>query len=95
MSLVVAFTMGLALWHFTVFMPEHEYRFWGGIVGALLVSVAGAMVAGTAFWLASGRTVGETDLITALVAVPGALVGIAIGYIVGTRADRGTTLPAE
>ncbi len=24
--------MGLAIWHFTIFLPD---RFWGGIVGAL------------------------------------------------------------
>ncbi len=33
MALLVWFTMGIALWHFTVFLPE---RFWQGIVGAFL-----------------------------------------------------------
>ena len=33
MALLVWFTMGIALWHFTVFLPD---RFWQGIVGALI-----------------------------------------------------------
>ena len=36
MSLVVWAMMGIAVWHFTVFVPD---RFWGGIVGAFLVAV--------------------------------------------------------
>ena len=35
MSLVVWVMMGIAVWHFTVFVPD---RFWGGIVGAFLVA---------------------------------------------------------
>ena len=33
MSMVVWVMMGIAIWHFTVFVPD---RFWGGIVGAFL-----------------------------------------------------------
>ena len=29
--------MGLAIWHFTIFLPD---RFWGGIVGAFIGSLA-------------------------------------------------------
>ncbi len=36
MALLVWFTMGIALWHFTVFLPDH---FWQGIVGAFLGAV--------------------------------------------------------
>ena len=36
MALLVWFTMGIALWHFTVFLPD---RFWQGIVGAFLGAV--------------------------------------------------------
>ena len=43
MSILVWFTLGVALWHFTVFVPD---RFWGGIVGAFIGSAAGAMVSG-------------------------------------------------
>ena len=52
MAAVVWFTVGIALWHFTVFVPD---RFWGGIVGALLGAIAGAMVTGAIAQIASGR----------------------------------------
>jgi hypothetical protein len=82
-SLLVWFTMGIALWHFTVFVPD---RFRGGIVGAFVGAIAGAMLSGAIAQIASGRSIGDTDLITALVAVPGALVGLAVVYGIGMRA---------
>ena len=62
MAALVWFTMGVALWHFTVFLPD---RFWGGIVGAFLGASAGAMVTGAIAQVALGR-IGETDMATAL-----------------------------
>ena len=85
MAAVVWFTVGLALWHFTVFVPD---RFWGGIVGALLGAVTGAMVSGAIVHVASGRGIGDTDFGTALVAVPGALIGLAAIYALGVRNER-------
>lgn len=85
MSLVVWFTMGIALWHFTIFVPD---RFWQGIVGAFVGAIVGAMVSGATAQIAAGRTIGETDLGTALVAVPGALIGITIIYAIGARSER-------
>ena len=43
MGLLAWVIMGLALWHFTIFLPD---RFWGGIVGAFLGAIVGAIVAG-------------------------------------------------
>jgi hypothetical protein len=85
MALLVWFTMGIALWHFTVFLPDH---FWQGIVGAFLGAVTGAMASGAVIQIASGRGVGETDLGTAFAAVPGVLVGLAIVYAIGLREER-------
>jgi hypothetical protein len=85
MALVVWFTVGLALWHFTVFLPD---RFWAGIVGALMGAVAGAMVSGGIAQIASGRTIGDTDLGTALIAVPGTLAGLAVVYAIGVHRER-------
>jgi len=84
MAMLVWFTAGIALWHFTVFVPD---RFWGGIVGAFLGAIAGAMVSGAIAQLASGRSIGDTDLGTALVAVPGTLVGLAVVYAIGLRGE--------
>jgi Ca2+/Na+ antiporter len=85
MAALVWFTTGVAIWHFTVFVPD---RFWGGIVGAFLGAVAGAMVTGAIAQIASGQGIGETDLGTVLVAIPGTLIGLAIVYAIGARAER-------
>jgi hypothetical protein len=84
MALLVWFTVGLAIWHFTVFVPD---RFWGGIVGAFLGACAGAMASGAIAQIASGEGVGETDIGTVLVAVPGTLIGLGIVYLVGLRTE--------
>ena len=85
MALVVWFTMGIALWHFTVFIPD---RFWQGIVGAFLGAIAGAMATGAVAQIAAGRTIGDTDIGTALAAIPGTALGLAIVYLIGLRAER-------
>ena len=85
MSLVVWFTVAVALWHFTIFVPD---RFWAGIVGALLGAIAGGMLSGAIVQIASGRTIGETDILTVLVAIPGTLIGVAVIYAIGVRRER-------
>ncbi|HZK15969.1 MAG TPA: hypothetical protein VFC52_05220 [Solirubrobacterales bacterium] len=77
--------MGIAIWHFTVFLPD---RFWQGIVGAFIGAWIGAVVTGAMFQILSGRTIGETDVITALVAVPGTLIGIAVIWWIGVRQEE-------
>jgi ABC-type Fe3+ transport system permease subunit len=82
--------MGLAIWHFTIFLPD---RFWGGIVGALLGSLAGAIVAGlviNAIKVSALRVPGAkaTDIAVVLYAVPGALLGIAVVYLLGARREN-------
>jgi hypothetical protein len=85
MALLVWFTMGIALWHFTVFLPDH---FWQGIVGAFLGSVLGAMAFGAIVELITGKGLGNTDLTTALTAVPGVAIGLGIVYALGFRAEQ-------
>jgi uncharacterized membrane protein YeaQ/YmgE (transglycosylase-associated protein family) len=77
--------MGLAIWHFTIFLPDRE---WGGIVGAFLGALIGAFLFG---FLVNGLSIpgqNDTHLLTALEAVPGALVGIGLVYLVGVRQER-------
>lgn len=85
MALLVFFTMGIALWHFTVFVPDH---FWQGIVGAFLGAVLGAVIFGLIVQEATGRDLGDTDISTALIAIPGTLIGLAIVYVLGARAEE-------
>jgi hypothetical protein len=85
MALVVWFTMGIALWHFTVFLPD---RFWQGIVGALLGATIGAVLVGAVIQVALGKGIGETDLGTALIAIPGTAIGLAVIWAIGVRQER-------
>jgi hypothetical protein len=85
MALLVWFTMGIALWHFTVFLPDH---FWQGIVGAFVGSVIGAIVFGLIVELFSGKGLGDTDLATALTAIPGTAIGLAVVYAIGLRGEQ-------
>jgi hypothetical protein len=88
--------MGLAIWHYTIFVPD---RFWGGIVGAFVGALVGAVVVGmiiygvkTSSFAIPGER--ETDIAVVLYAVPGALIGIALIYLEGMRRERaGTQAP--
>jgi hypothetical protein len=84
MGLLAWTMMGLALWHFTIWLPDH---FWGGIVGAFLGALFGAIIFGFAI---SGGTVpgaNDTDIVTALQAIPGAILGMAAVYLEGMRRE--------
>ena len=85
MALVVWVMMGIAVWHFTVFVPD---RFWGGIVGAFLAAVVGSALFGFAVngLAVPGRH--DTEVIQALIAVPGAVIGLGVSYLWGARTDR-------
>ena len=84
MGALVWVMMGLAIWHFTIFVPD---RFWGGIVGAFLGALFGAIIFG---FVVNGFTVpgiDDTHLLTALEAIPGAVAGIAAMYAEGVRRE--------
>jgi hypothetical protein len=80
MGALVWVMMGLALWHFTIFVPD---RFWAGIVGAFVGAIAGAVLFGLAIHGFSVPGQSDADVLTALEAVPGALIGIAAVYFYG------------
>ena len=84
MSMVVWVMMGIAIWHFAVFVPD---RFYGGIVGAFLAAIAGAALFG---FLVSGLTVpgrNDTELVQALIAVPGAIAALSASWVYGSRTE--------
>ncbi|HEY7075850.1 MAG TPA: hypothetical protein VH418_10785 [Solirubrobacteraceae bacterium] len=82
MAMLVWVMVGLAIWHFTVFLPDN---FLGGIVGAFCGAVIGAVVLGIA--INGGSVPGEsgTDLMTSVEAIPGALIGLAVTWFLGVR----------
>jgi hypothetical protein len=85
MALLVWCTIGIALWHFTIFLPD---RFWQGIIGTFLGSTIGAVAFGAVVQVAAGKGIGETDIATALIAVPGVAIGLAVVWVIGVRAER-------
>jgi uncharacterized membrane protein len=90
MGLLAWVIMGLAIWHFTIWLPD---RFWGGIVGAFIGALLGAIVIGTLIYSikVSGLNIPgkkETDIAVVLYAVPGALIGMAAVYLEGIRREQ-------
>ena len=84
MGMLAWVMMAIAIWHFTIFLPD---RFWGGIVGAFLGALVGGIVSGL---LISGFSVPGNDdisVLTALYAVPGAIAGVALVYWIGIRQE--------
>jgi len=82
MAILVWLTVGIALWHFTVFLPD---RFWQGIVGAFVGAVIGAVTVGAIVLLIDGQTLGKTTVGTALSAIPGVLIGLGVVWLIGSR----------
>jgi uncharacterized membrane protein len=87
MGMLAWVMMGLSIWHFTIFLPD---RFWGGIVGAFVGSLIGAVVVGLLIYSVKASSlqvpgVKGTDIAVVLYAVPGALLGIATVYFEGVR----------
>jgi hypothetical protein len=92
MGMLAWVMMGLAIWHFTIWLPD---RFWGGIVGALLGALIGSALFG---WIVNGFSIPgrhATHLTTALEAIPGTLIGLAIVWFVGVRNEQATGIGPE
>ncbi|HEV7528914.1 MAG TPA: hypothetical protein VGI27_03750 [Solirubrobacteraceae bacterium] len=90
MGLLAWVMMGLAIWHYTIFLPD---RFWGGIVGAFVGSLVGAIVVGLIIYsvkVSELKIPGEhaTNVGVVLYAIPGALIGMALVYLEGIRRER-------
>jgi len=84
MAVLVWFTLGVAVWHFSVFVPD---KFRGGIVGAFIGAVLGALITGALWQVAIGDSIGETDVMTAIAALPGCLLGMGALYAIGMNDD--------
>jgi len=85
MAMLCWVMMGLAVWHFTVFVPD---RFLGGIVGAFLAAIAGSIVFGL---IVSGLSMPARDdvsVVTALEGIPGSIIGMAIVWFIGNAREK-------
>ncbi len=85
MSVLVWVMVGLAIWHFTVYLPDH---FWGGIAGAFVGAIIGSVLGGL---LLHGFDVPGRDAVelkTFFEGIPGTLIGMAVVYFEGMRRER-------
>jgi hypothetical protein len=81
MALFVWVMVGLALWHFTVWLPDN---FKGGIVGAFCGALIGSVIFGIIVNLGVPGESG-TDLLTGIEAIPGTLIGLGVVWWLGVR----------
>lgn len=84
MAILAWVMMGLAIWHFMIWLPD---RVVGGIVGSFLIAGVGGALGG---YLIFGFAIpGQDDLgvDVALAGIPGAVVALAIGYAVGAARE--------
>lgn len=84
MSMLVWVMMGIAIWHFAIFFPD---RFWGGIVGAFLSAIFGAVLVALVINGFNVPGQAETHLIQAFEAIPGAVMALAACYFYGDRVE--------
>lgn len=80
MAILAWVMMGLAIWHFMIWLPD---RVVGGIVGSFLIAGIGGALGGL---IINGFEVpGEADLglAVALEGIPGTIVALALGYAIG------------
>jgi hypothetical protein len=85
LSVFVWSMVGIALWHFTIFVPDN---FVGGIVGAFFAAWLGGVLSG---FVLEGLAVSSDNppgLKHTLYALPGSIVGLAWCYVAGARRMR-------
>jgi hypothetical protein len=80
MSVFVWSMVGIALWHFTILVPD---KFAGGIVGAFLAAWIGAIVSGFVLEGLALPSDNPPGMRHVLYALPGSLLGLVAGYAYG------------
>jgi hypothetical protein len=84
MSVLIWCMVGIALWHFAVLVPD---RFWGGIIGAFLAAVVGAIATGYALPVPGISLANPPGFVEAICAIPGSLAALALSYWYGARLE--------
>ena len=85
LSVVVWVMMGIAFWHFAVLVPDN---FWGGIVGAFLAAVAGALASGYMLPVPGVPADNPPGVGEAIWAIPGSIAALVASYFYGGQRDR-------
>ena len=85
MSVLIWVMVGLAIWHFAVLVPD---RFSGGIIGAFMAALLGAMASGYLLPAPGIPVDNPPGWGEALWPVPGSLLALSASYFYGARRER-------
>lgn len=85
MSVAIWVMVGIALWHFAVLVPD---RFWGGIIGAFLAALGGALLTRYLLPTPGVSLDNPPGLAAALWPLPGSLLALVASYLYGVRRER-------
>jgi len=85
MSIFVWVMIGVAVWHFAVLVPD---RFYGGIIGALIAAVGGALISGYLLPLPGIPSQNPPGMTQALWPIPGSIIALLGMYLYGARRER-------
>jgi uncharacterized membrane protein YeaQ/YmgE (transglycosylase-associated protein family) len=84
MSVFVWVMIGVAFWHFAVLVPD---RFCGGIIGALIAAVGGALISGYLLPFPGIRARNPPGITEALWPIPGSILALLGTYVYGARRE--------
>ena len=84
-SVFVWVMVGVALWHFAVFVPD---KFYGGIIGAFLAALSGGLLSGYLLPTPGFPHSNPPGMQEAIWPIPGALLGLALSYAYGSVQER-------
>jgi hypothetical protein len=90
MAILIWMMASLALWHFTVLVPD---RFWGGIIGALIAAVVGGHATGFLLPTPGIPSANPPGVAEALWAIPGAGLALVASYVYGARVEGARRRP--
>ena len=85
MSVFVWIMIGIAIWHLAVLVPD---RFYGGIIGSFIASLAGALVFGYLLPAPGVPPHNPPGLSEALWPIPGSLLALVALYRYGMYRER-------
>jgi uncharacterized membrane protein YeaQ/YmgE (transglycosylase-associated protein family) len=84
-SIFVWVMVGIAIWHACVLVPD---RFYGGIIGAFIAAVSGALLAGYMLPTPGLPPHNPPGLAAALWPIPGSLIALVALYRYGEYRER-------
>ena len=84
LSIFVWAMMGIACWHVAVLVPD---KFLGGIIGAFLVALLGALLSGFLLPQPGVSSANPPGLGVAISAIPGSVAALVASYWYGARRD--------